>query len=327
MFWTTGRRTQSPSPLALERLEDRCLLNGSVPSSFLPGPCPAPVAAAFGVPYGRGGPLVGSGNRAGVSGSFTAPRVSALGPGVSTLPIAPQMPAPVRGLIGGDDAGPLPPQDPGLAGRGPPAAGLPKAGALPPLAETTAAVARDFDRLPLAGLPSLNLVATAATTLLLTGALDRAAPGVMMPSPVTSSTGSAAASAGGGIVGILPGFRDPGAGIGHVTESGAAEHPTQFPRLPDGVPLETGVVLRTAGLLVEGMNEGLTALERALRALAEPPQRGPWQVSDSLYWLAAASWLVAAALAADATRRLPKRAAGLLALSSGRSDLPREEAP
>jgi hypothetical protein len=73
------------------------------------------------------------------------------------------------------------------------------------------------------------------------------------------------------------------------------------------------VLPQAAGLLTDGVTQGVTALERAVEALTEPLGSVETGSGDALYWLGCSSWLVAAALACEAARRtLPRRPAEAL---------------
>jgi hypothetical protein len=73
---------------------------------------------------------------------------------------------------------------------------------------------------------------------------------------------------------------------------------------PDGVRQEwLASAPQVATLLTEGVTLGVTTLERAVRALAEPMLDAGSAPHGVLYWVGVSSWLAAAALACESVRR------------------------
>jgi hypothetical protein len=73
---------------------------------------------------------------------------------------------------------------------------------------------------------------------------------------------------------------------------------------PDGARREwLASAPQVATLLTEGVTLGVTALERAVGALAEPMLDAASAPHDVLYWVGVSSWVAAAALAAETVRR------------------------
>jgi hypothetical protein len=91
---------------------------------------------------------------------------------------------------------------------------------------------------------------------------------------------------------------------------------------PEGARQEwPASVPQVATLLTEGVSLGVTALERAVRALAEPMLDAGGAPHDVLYWMGVSSWLVAAALAGETVRRrLPQFQTTVPSLFGGPQD-------
>jgi hypothetical protein len=77
-----------------------------------------------------------------------------------------------------------------------------------------------------------------------------------------------------------------------------------------GAGAEAPLPAEGAGLLVEGLPSGLTALERALRALTEAEPLSARRGMTLLHWLGASTWMLAAGAAYAVARRRRTRPAG-----------------